>query len=72
MVPIGHPGAPHPMHGGPHSVQSIPNTPSGPNTLSTMQSNKASSAVVSAITFVFTPYSRAKQIFVNYFVLDLI
>lgn len=47
MVPIGHPGAPHNMHGPPHSMPSMPSAPSGPNTLSTNQSNKGASSVVS-------------------------
>lgn len=49
MVPIGHPGAPHNMHGPPHSMPSMPSAPSGPNTLSTNQSNKAASSVVSSL-----------------------
>lgn len=48
MVPIGHPGGGHNIHGGPHSVPTMPNTPTGPNSLTTNQSNKASSSVVSA------------------------
>lgn len=46
MVPIGHP-APHNIHGS-HSMQPMPSaTPSGPNTLSSNQSNKGASTIVS-------------------------
>lgn len=61
MVPIGHPGAPHNMHGPPHSMPSMPSAPSGPNTLSTNQSNKGASSVVSAQTIQFCDFSLSEN-----------
>lgn len=46
---LGHSGGGHSLHsGGQHAAPPMPNTPSGPNTLSSNQSNKASSSVVSS------------------------
>lgn len=56
MVPIGHP-APHNIHGS-HSMQPMPSaTPSGPNTLSSNQSNKAASTIVSHKLFTIDEYN---------------